>query len=151
MLVFTTQLCEILPFSPSLWFHPTPPPLPCVNKYNLYTYTVCKGVLGLRQINNSRKVFYMSIFLCDDILHCLLCVFSFYDLCTVFTCTNSLIIFKSVWRTHTSFVKLVFPRISVCVCALCFSGSMYIIGIQNIIIITLCLPLQISREIDLPV
>jgi hypothetical protein len=22
---------------------PCPPPLPCVNKYNVYTYTVCKG------------------------------------------------------------------------------------------------------------
>ncbi len=38
-----------------------PPPLPCVNKYTVYTYTVCSGegvygVLELRQINTCRKV-----------------------------------------------------------------------------------------------
>ncbi len=38
-----------------------PSPLPCVNKYTVYTYTMCKGggrygVLGLRQINTCRKV-----------------------------------------------------------------------------------------------
>jgi hypothetical protein len=34
-------------------------PLPCVNKYTVYTYTVCKGgcgVLGLRHINSCREV-----------------------------------------------------------------------------------------------
>jgi hypothetical protein len=41
MLIFMTQLCELLPLSLSLWFNP--PPLPCVNKYTVYTYTVCKG------------------------------------------------------------------------------------------------------------
>jgi hypothetical protein len=49
MLVFSTQLCELLPLSP----------LPCVNKYTVYTYTVCKGgygVLGLRQIITCGKV-----------------------------------------------------------------------------------------------
>jgi len=29
MLVFSTQLCELLPLYPSLWFN-SPPPLPCV-------------------------------------------------------------------------------------------------------------------------
>ncbi len=63
MLVFLTQLSELLPglpLSPSLWFNPPPPPLPCVNKYTVYTETVCKGggygVLGLRQINTCGKV-----------------------------------------------------------------------------------------------
>jgi hypothetical protein len=37
MLVFSTQLCELLPLSPSLWFNS--PPLPCVNKYTVYTFT----------------------------------------------------------------------------------------------------------------
>ncbi len=41
MLVFSTQLCELLPLSPSLWFNS--PPLLCVNKYTAYTYTMCKG------------------------------------------------------------------------------------------------------------
>jgi hypothetical protein len=56
MLAFSTQLCELVPLSPSPWFNP-PPPFPCVN--NVYMYTVCKGgygVLDLRQINNRRKV-----------------------------------------------------------------------------------------------
>ncbi len=40
----------------------TLPPLPCVNKYTVFRYTVCKGggcgygVQGLRQINTCRKV-----------------------------------------------------------------------------------------------
>ncbi len=58
MLVFLTQLCKLLSLAPSLWFNS--PPLPGVNKYTKYTYIVCKGegyeVLGLRQINNCRKV-----------------------------------------------------------------------------------------------
>ncbi len=58
MLVFSTQVCELLPLFPSHWFtsSPHPPPPPGVNKYSVYTYSVCKGgggygVLGLRQIN----------------------------------------------------------------------------------------------------
>ncbi len=43
MLVFSTQLCELLPFSPSLLFNS--PPLPCVNKGGGY------GGLGIRQID----------------------------------------------------------------------------------------------------
>ncbi len=50
MLEFSTQLCELLPMKPSLWFNS--PPLPCVNKHTVYTYTV----LGLRQINTCHKV-----------------------------------------------------------------------------------------------
>ncbi len=56
MLVFSTQLCELLPLSPFLV--QLPPPLPCVNKHTVYTYTLCGGgygVLGLRQINTCRK------------------------------------------------------------------------------------------------
>ncbi len=47
--------------------------LPCVNKYTVYKYTVCRGggVLGLRQINTRRKVPIQDNFLGDDILHCL--------------------------------------------------------------------------------
>jgi hypothetical protein len=50
MLVFSTQLCELL-HSNLLSGSALPPlPLPCVNKYAVYTYTVCKGrgVLGSR-------------------------------------------------------------------------------------------------------
>jgi hypothetical protein len=57
-----------------------PPPLPCVNKYTVYTYIVCKGggygMLGLIQINTCREVpLQVKQFLDDDILHCL---FDFY-------------------------------------------------------------------------
>jgi hypothetical protein len=41
MMVFSTQFCELLPLSPSLWF-----------KYAVFTYIVCKrggyGILSLR-------------------------------------------------------------------------------------------------------
>jgi hypothetical protein len=45
MLVFSIQLCELLPLSPFLWFNSPPPPSPrpCVNTYSVNTYTVCKG------------------------------------------------------------------------------------------------------------
>jgi hypothetical protein len=36
------------------------------------------GALGHRQINTNRKVLFQVNFLDDDILHCLLCVLSFY-------------------------------------------------------------------------
>jgi hypothetical protein len=39
MLVFSTQLCELLPLYPSLWFIPPPHPLPCVKVQ--YIQTVC--------------------------------------------------------------------------------------------------------------
>jgi hypothetical protein len=39
ILVFSTQLCELLPLLLSLWFNSSPP-LSCVNKYTVYTYTV---------------------------------------------------------------------------------------------------------------
>jgi hypothetical protein len=51
-------------FDPALWtvspltfslVSSTPPPLPCVNKYTVYMYTVYKGA-GLRQINTCHKV-----------------------------------------------------------------------------------------------
>jgi hypothetical protein len=42
MLVFSIHLCELLPLSASLSFN-SPPTLPCVNNYIVYTYTVCKG------------------------------------------------------------------------------------------------------------
>ncbi len=60
MLFFSTQLRELLPLSPSLWFISPSSPLPSVNKYTVYTYTMCKrgggyGVLGRRQINTCCK------------------------------------------------------------------------------------------------
>ncbi len=47
MLLFSTQLWDLhspvlLLFS-SLWFNSPPFPLPCVNKYTLYTHTVWRG------------------------------------------------------------------------------------------------------------
>jgi len=68
MLVFLTQLCELLTLQSSLWFNSSPPhPLPCVNKYKVCIhYTVCKR--GLRQINTCRKVPLQVIFLNDNIL-----------------------------------------------------------------------------------
>ena len=65
MLVFSTQLCEMLSLSPSLSI--------------LYTCIQCVrgggyGVLGLRQINTCRKAPLQVNFLDDDILHCLLWV-----------------------------------------------------------------------------
>ncbi len=75
MLVLSTQLCELLPLSPSLWFNSPPPLLPCVNNYTEYTYTVCKRGGGMEfwaLINTCRKVPIQVNFFDDDILHCLL-------------------------------------------------------------------------------
>jgi hypothetical protein len=58
MLVFSTQLCELMP-SPLL-SGSTPLPLTCVNKYTVYTYIYSVWgeyrVLGFRQINICHKV-----------------------------------------------------------------------------------------------
>jgi hypothetical protein len=96
MLVFSVQLCELLPSN--LLSGSIIPPFPlwiCKYRYTVYTYTVCKGgwimgVLGLRQMNTYRKVLLQIIFLDDDILHCLLWVLSFYfplilDYCTLYS------------------------------------------------------------------
>ncbi len=82
MLVFSTQLFQLFPLSPSLWFKPPPPPLCEIeNKYIVYTYTVCKGerVGGMGFGVQDRltpaaksQSLYMSIVLDDEILHCLL-------------------------------------------------------------------------------
>jgi hypothetical protein len=100
-LVFSTQLWELLPLSPSGSTLP-PPPLPCVNKYTVYTYTVCSGEGGLwcsgtqtdKQLPQSPL--YRSIFLDDDILYCLLWVLPFYgwqkrmvDRCSICTLQTS--------------------------------------------------------------
>jgi hypothetical protein len=58
MLVFSTQLCELLPLFPSLWFAP---PLPCVNKYTLYSihvYTIqcVKGGGGMGFLASDRLI-----------------------------------------------------------------------------------------------
>ena len=47
MLVFSTQLCQMLPLYPSLWFNSPPHPLPYVNKYTVYTHAVCNGGGGV--------------------------------------------------------------------------------------------------------
>jgi len=62
-LIFSTQLCELLPLQPSLWFNSTQPP-PCVNKCTVYIGR--EG--GLRQINTYRKVPLLVNFFDDDIL-----------------------------------------------------------------------------------
>jgi hypothetical protein len=60
MLVFSTQLCELLPPLPFSLVQLSPlRPLPCINKY--MPRIQCGGggwykVLGLRQINTCRKV-----------------------------------------------------------------------------------------------
>ncbi len=67
MLVFSTQLCELLPLSPFLFQPPPPTTFPVwisiLNKHILYVGVY--GVLGLRQINTCRKVpliFLINIF-----------------------------------------------------------------------------------------
>ncbi len=77
MLVFSTQIYELLPLWPSLWFNSPNSPLPCVNRNTVYTYIQCvRGVrvIGLRQITPATKSLYRSIFLDDDILLC--CLYS---------------------------------------------------------------------------
>jgi hypothetical protein len=81
MLVFLTQLCEQLPLTYSLWLALPLPPLPCVNKYTVYKYTVCKGG-GLwrhrrgggpqTDKTTAAKSLYRSIVLANDIWHCFL-------------------------------------------------------------------------------
>jgi hypothetical protein len=49
MLVFSTQLCQLLPLSPFLWFNSLLPPSMCEYvhrlyvQYTLYTYSMYKG------------------------------------------------------------------------------------------------------------
>ncbi len=87
MLVFRPSFVKCCP-SNLLSGSPLPlSTLPCVNKYTVYTYAVCKGwggggygVLGLRQKNT----LYRSIVLDDNILPCLLKSMTLSDLaCTL--------------------------------------------------------------------
>jgi hypothetical protein len=59
VLVFSTQLWELLPLSPSPWFNSLP--LPCVHKYTrIHVYSVCGGtygVLGLRQTRAIKSLY----------------------------------------------------------------------------------------------
>jgi hypothetical protein len=52
MLLFLTQLCAALPLSPSFWFTPPPPHLPCVKVQ--YIQTVCgwEGVGALSPVRD---------------------------------------------------------------------------------------------------
>jgi hypothetical protein len=72
MLLFSTQLCKLLPFSPSPWFNSPPSPLPCLK--TVYSYTVCKGEggMGFWASDICRKVYLQVNFLDYEILHCLL-------------------------------------------------------------------------------
>jgi hypothetical protein len=75
MLVFLTQLCELLLLSHSLWFNSPPTPVPCVNKYTEYMYTVCKGGgMGFRALDDKNLLQspVTGHFLDYDILQCLL-------------------------------------------------------------------------------
>ncbi len=101
-----SQLCELLPLSPSLWFNSPPFPVCILYKYTLYTYTVRNkggrgyGVLGLRQISTSCIVPLQVHFLDDDISHCLLWVLSFCAVITpdCFLCSNFWL-FSADWQT----------------------------------------------------
>jgi hypothetical protein len=74
------QLCELLPLESSLWLDIPPSPLPCVNKYTVYTYTACKGgVCGQGRGRGTQtdktpatKSIYRSMFLDNEIWHCFL-------------------------------------------------------------------------------
>jgi hypothetical protein len=87
LLIFSTQLCELLPLSGSTL---PPTPLPCVSKYTVFTYTVqCVrgggvGFWAPRHINTCPRVPLQVNFL-DDILHCFLWVLFFYALITLIT------------------------------------------------------------------
>ncbi len=76
MLVFSTQLCVLLPLYPSLCSTLPPPPLPCVNMYTVYTYTVWKGGGIWGSGPQTDKYLLQSPY--DDILHCLLWALSVY-------------------------------------------------------------------------
>jgi hypothetical protein len=69
--VFCTLLCCPSPLLSDSTL-PTPPHLPCLNKYTLYMYTMCKwggGVWDSGPLTETpaAKSLYMSIFLDDDI------------------------------------------------------------------------------------
>jgi hypothetical protein len=72
VLVFSTQLCELLPLLPSLWYKSLPlPPSLCEQVYCIHVYSVYGGggghwVLGLRQINTCSEVPLNVNFLDDD-------------------------------------------------------------------------------------
>ncbi len=86
MFVFSTQLCKLLPLSPSLWLSFPLPPFPVWISI-LYTriHSVRGGGSmgfwdsGLRQLNTCSKVTTQVNFLDNDILNCLLRVLSFYE------------------------------------------------------------------------
>ncbi len=80
MLVYSTQLCELLPLQPSLWFNSPPFPVWISILYTIHVYSVGGGgwpVLGLRQRKTCRKVPLQVNYLYDDIVRCHLWVLSF--------------------------------------------------------------------------
>ncbi len=56
VLVFSTQLCELLPLYPSLWYNYLPLPLLDIHVYSAKRGVGVYWVLGLRQINACSEV-----------------------------------------------------------------------------------------------
>jgi hypothetical protein len=71
MLVFSIQLCELLPLSPSLWFNCPPAPLPCVKVQYTQTVYGWEGVGVLSPVEDhilqEFKTLYLTRFRIDKI------------------------------------------------------------------------------------
>ncbi len=78
MLIWSTQLCELLPLFPSLWFNSLPSPFPVgVGISILYTRIQCVRGGGVWFSGTDIHPLQVN-FLDDHILNCLLWVLSFY-------------------------------------------------------------------------
>jgi hypothetical protein len=77
MLVFSTQLCELFPISPSLWFNSTPSPVWLSILYTCIHCVRCGGMgfWASDRLTPAVKYLYRSTFLDDDNLNCLLWVY----------------------------------------------------------------------------
>jgi hypothetical protein len=101
MVVFSIQLCVLLPLSPSLWLN-SPPPLPVwisILYTRIHTHTGGGyGVLGLRQINTCRKVpLQVNIF---RLRHLHICI-AFYE--SIFLAVHSSV--WSIFKLHITVGK----------------------------------------------
>ncbi len=65
-LLFSTQLCELLPLSSSFWFNRPPPFYVYEEVYSIhmYTYTVCKGGYGVLDTQTDKHP-PQSLFTCE--------------------------------------------------------------------------------------
>jgi hypothetical protein len=75
LLVFSTQLCEMLPREPSLRFSSPPPPSLCELVCCIHVYIQCVRGWGMGfwtsdKYTPAAESLYRAIFLDDDILHC---------------------------------------------------------------------------------